>query len=289
MMRGVVVAVVVCLTGCFSKPPPPGDKLDGGGSGSDGSILIDAPNPLSCTHWGVFSTMMNPVPLGAPDGVSEPTLSSDETDLIFMTLTSPSETTRVDASLDFGQVTPLTSLIGSTVLTSAAWLSPNRLTLYVIVSGALYRVTRTTLGDDFPEPTDKLVPSGVQDATLVTDEQRMVYADSGGVLQSVTMQAGETLLAKPATVLFSPSIGDHDRTIVWSESTPVMPASSALWFGDLGDNLVTGMQTIELPQPMYYAGAILSNDGSTLYFTVASDPTSMATMYSITRSCMDGG
>jgi hypothetical protein len=295
MMRGVVVAVVVCVSGagCFSKPPPP-DRLDGGGGSNDGSLAIDAPGSVRCTNWGLFSTQVMRVALESPADVIEPSLSSDETDLIYMASNVPSEATRVDTTMDFGQVMPLTSLIGSAVVESLAWLSPNRLTLYEIVSGGtLNRLTRTTLGDSFPTPdsSDVLVASDVQDATLVTDEHRLVYS-TGGMLESIvyaTMQPPVTrnLLSKTPDVVFSPSIGDHDRAIVWSESAQAMPTISDLWIGDLMDTQVTNQQKIGLPA-MYYAGAILSNDGRTLYFTGASSSGSMGALYEITRPCMDG-
>jgi hypothetical protein len=236
---------------------------------------------------------MNRVMLDSGAGIAEPTLSNDETDLIFTTANVPSESTRTDATTDFGPVSPLTSLTGAVAITSVAWLSPNRLTLYAIASDSgLYQISRPTLGDNFLPPGNKVVPNNVQDATLVANEHRLVYA-TGGVLKSilyVTNQppAVSQLLSKGGELVFSPSIGDHDRTIVWSESEQAMPMMSNLWIGELTDSAVLSPQMLSLPQPMYYAGAILSYDGATLYFTAAADTGMMADLYNITRSCLDG-
>src|SRR5450432_3316523 len=123
MMRRVVV--VACLAGCFSKPPPPNGRPDGGGSGSDGSISIDAPIDAGmCASWRAFGPAEQVSGLAVPN-VTEPTLSQSGVDMIYRNgSVQLVEAIRAHVGDAFGSSIPVNGLVGSDL--SAAWLAPNR-------------------------------------------------------------------------------------------------------------------------------------------------------------------
>jgi hypothetical protein len=283
MMRGVVVVVCLSGAGCFSKPPPPNDRLDGGG---DGSISIDAPEDAGrCGSWGTFGTATRVGGLLLPS-IIEPTISSDR-DVIYRDGNSAlKEATRMSPAEDFGSSGLVNGLVGANL--TAAWLSPNRLDLYFTNGAQLFGSTRSSTSGPFA--VGAAGAQDVQDVTLTSDESIAVWATTSGQLVYGAPLGGlvSALLTVDDVNLTSPSIGDHDRSLVWVESAPA--TNSMMYIADLTfptpDQAHLGQPNpIDLGGNTFHAGTILTDDGSTLYFTTSTTSTGPPLLYVSHRVC----
>jgi hypothetical protein len=199
--------------------------------------------------------------------VIEPTMSGDGLDVIYRNTASLEEATRANVGGSFDPSDPVIGLVGAQL--RAAWLSPDRMHLYVVDGAQLFESVRTT-GHSFT--LGPVQEQDVQDATLFSDESFVVWATTGGALVYSTLGVGPVngLRTVAGVTLSSPSIGDHDRSLVWVESSPT---GSMMYIADL--TVLDGMpqlgqpNLLDLGAGMFDAGTILSDDGSALYFTSA--------------------
>jgi hypothetical protein len=160
-------------------------------------------------------------------------------------------------------------------------------TLYAVDgSGMLVKLMRTTPTASFAPDAMGVLPM-VSDAALLTDQSHIVFQrDHDLVSRSLVGSPNETILLHDnLTIYFSPSIGDTDRTVVWSQATIAMPDISNLYIGDYHEPLVGTVVDVQMSG--YLSGAILSHDGATLYFTHAATSTDPATLFATTRRCVD--